>query len=38
MLINADKKTNGATLFAYMINDPERYGVVELNQKGKLLA
>ena len=38
MLINADKKTNGATLFAYMVNDPERYGVVELNQKGQVIS
>lgn len=30
--------TNGAMVFAYMVNDPERYGVVEFNQEGKVLS
>jgi glucose-1-phosphate thymidylyltransferase len=27
----------GATVFAYHVNDPERYGVVEFNQQGKAI-
>ena len=38
MLLQADKKTNGATLFAYMVNDPQRYGVIELNKKGQIIS
>ena len=38
MLIDADKKNIGATLFAYMVNDPERYGVIELNKKGEVIS
>jgi len=38
MLINADKKNNGATVFAYMVKDPERYGVIELNRKGQIIS
>jgi glucose-1-phosphate thymidylyltransferase len=26
---------NGATVFAYYVNDPERYGIVEFDQKGR---
>jgi glucose-1-phosphate thymidylyltransferase len=29
------KKTRGATVFGYWVNDPERYGVVEFDEKGK---
>jgi glucose-1-phosphate thymidylyltransferase len=29
------KKTSGATVFGYWVNDPERYGVVEFDEKGK---
>jgi glucose-1-phosphate thymidylyltransferase len=35
LLIHADKKTDGATVFAYHVRDPERYGVVTLNASGK---
>lgn len=28
----------GACVFAYQVNDPERYGVVEFNQEGKALS
>ena len=28
-------QTSGATVFAYHVNDPERYGVVEFDQHGK---
>jgi len=30
----ADEKPSGATVFAYPVNDPERYGVVEFNDSG----
>ena len=38
MLEKADKKNKGATLFAYTVNDAERYGVIELNKKGEILS
>ncbi|MDZ4073454.1 MAG: glucose-1-phosphate thymidylyltransferase RfbA [Hylemonella sp.] len=31
----ADAKTSGATVFAYHVNDPERYGVVAFDAHGK---
>ncbi len=31
----ADVKTSGATVFAYHVNDPERYGVVAFDAQGK---
>jgi glucose-1-phosphate thymidylyltransferase len=30
----ATKKASGATVFAYRVNDPQRYGVVEFDAKG----
>ncbi|MEQ4680950.1 glucose-1-phosphate thymidylyltransferase RfbA [Proteus terrae] len=33
-LEKATKKESGATVFAYHVNDPERYGVVEFDQSG----
>lgn len=33
----ADKQT-GATVFAYQVTDPERYGVVEFNEQGKVMS
>jgi len=29
---------NGATIFAYKVSDPERYGVVEFSESGKVLS
>ena len=37
-LEEADIEKNGATLFAYNVNDPERYGVVDFNSKGEVLS
>jgi glucose-1-phosphate thymidylyltransferase len=38
MLKNADKRTEGATVFGYPVHDPERYGVVELSPDGRALS
>jgi glucose-1-phosphate thymidylyltransferase len=35
LLADADAQTHGATVFAYHVNDPERYGVVAFDAKGK---
>lgn len=35
LLQTADQRTNGATVFAYHVNDPERYGVVAFDAAGK---
>jgi glucose-1-phosphate thymidylyltransferase len=37
-LTNASKRTEGATVFAYPVNDPERYGVVEFDAAGRALS
>ena len=34
----ADAKTEGATVFAYHVNDPERYGVVAFDATGKAIS
>ena len=34
-LIDASNSNNGATVFAYHVNDPERFGVVTLNDEGR---
>jgi glucose-1-phosphate thymidylyltransferase len=34
----AAKRTSGATVFAYRVTDPERYGVVEFDANGKALS
>jgi glucose-1-phosphate thymidylyltransferase len=36
-LLKATQKTTGARIFAYPVNDPERYGVVEFDAAGKAL-
>lgn len=35
LLADADAQTNGATVFAYHVHDPERYGVVAFDAAGK---
>lgn len=38
LLRNADQRTNGATIFAYHVHDPERYGVAEIDSTGRVLS
>ncbi|MDE9481662.1 glucose-1-phosphate thymidylyltransferase RfbA [Xenorhabdus bovienii] len=37
-LENATNKESGATVFAYHVNDPERYGVVEFDQHNQAIS
>lgn len=37
-LKSAAAKTNGATVFAYPVQDPERYGVVEFDRTGRAVS
>jgi glucose-1-phosphate thymidylyltransferase len=37
-LHQASARTSGATVFAYAVNDPERYGVIEFDSAGKALS
>jgi glucose-1-phosphate thymidylyltransferase len=38
LLESATQQTAGATVFAYAVNDPERYGVVEFNAEGRAIS
>jgi glucose-1-phosphate thymidylyltransferase len=38
LLQNASRQTSGATVFAYAVNDPERYGVVEFDAQGRAIS
>lgn len=38
LLKAADAHTTGATVFAYHVTDPERYGVVEFNAQGQAIS
>ncbi|WP_434630351.1 glucose-1-phosphate thymidylyltransferase RfbA [Chromobacterium sp. CV08] len=38
LLQTANAQDDGATVFAYRVSDPERYGVVEFDQRGKALS
>jgi glucose-1-phosphate thymidylyltransferase len=37
-LANATQRTTGATVFAYHVRDPERYGVVEFDEEGHAIS
>jgi len=37
-LANASQRTTGATVFAYHVRDPERYGVVEFDVNGRAVS
>jgi len=38
LLHNADVQSTGATVFAYAVQDPERYGVVEFDDAGRAIS
>ena len=38
LLKNAGDRKDGATVFAYPVHDPERYGVVEFNEAGEAIS
>jgi glucose-1-phosphate thymidylyltransferase len=38
LLVGATSRQQGATVFAYVVSDPERYGVVELDAGGKAIS
>lgn len=38
LLKKANERENGATVFGYKVNDPERYGVVEFDKNGKVIS
>ncbi len=38
LLQRADQRTAGATVFAYAVQDPERYGVVEFDSAGRAVS
>ncbi|UOG36639.1 glucose-1-phosphate thymidylyltransferase RfbA [Leptospira noguchii] len=38
LLENASKRTNGSTVFAYPVHDPERYGVVEFDSERRAVS
>jgi glucose-1-phosphate thymidylyltransferase len=38
LLANADTHAVGATVFAYQVHDPERYGVVEFDAQGRAIS
>jgi len=38
MLENASNTGTGATVFGYYVNDPDRYGVVDFDESGKVLS
>jgi len=40
LLVNARENADSgrATIFGYYVNDPERFGIVEFNEKGKVLS
>ena len=38
ILAETSKLQDGAVVFGYYVNDPERYGVVEFNEQGKVIS
>jgi glucose-1-phosphate thymidylyltransferase len=38
LLLNAKNREEGATIFTYHVNDPERYGVAEFNGKNQVIS
>jgi glucose-1-phosphate thymidylyltransferase len=38
MLQSVSEETTGATVFAYRVRDPERYGVIEFDEQGKAIS
>ncbi len=38
LLLNAKNREEGATIFTYHVNDPERYGVAEFDGKNKVVS
>jgi len=38
VLSNASTRRSGATLFAYLVRDPERYGVVQFDAQGRAMS
>ena len=38
LLSSASNQTSGATVFAYHVNEPNRYGVVEFDKQGKAIS
>ena len=38
LLNSANARLEGATIFAYHVHNPERYGVIEFNQKGLVIS
>lgn len=38
LLTESAQLTSGGTIFGYVVKDPERYGVAEINEQGKVLS
>jgi glucose-1-phosphate thymidylyltransferase len=38
VLLNASDREEGATIFTYHVNDPQRYGVAEFDEKNKIIS
>ncbi len=38
LLLNASNRESGASVFAYHVQDPERYGVAEFDESGRVLS
>jgi glucose-1-phosphate thymidylyltransferase len=38
LLKSANERISGATIFAYHVKDPERYGVADFNKKGQVIS